>query len=94
MINGKAIDQVHWKSMIMSLQRMRELDEMTEWYFCEKYQLMTDFVSFSGVLPAPADCIVTYKPIKSWSSGREYQWFCKIHDDEKNREVYFTEIRD
>ena len=94
MINGKPVAHVHYLSMLRSLQRMQELDKLNEWYVCDKGQLMTDFVSFSGVLPAPSNCIVTYVPIVSWSSGSEYQWFCRIHDDEHNRDVYFTLIED
>lgn len=92
MINGKPIDRVYYLTMMRSIQRMQELGELTEWYICDQYQLLTDFVNFSGVLPAPEDCIVTYKPIKSWQTGREYQWFCRILDEEKNRYVYFTII--
>ena len=92
MINGKQIDRVHYKTMLRSLQRMQELDELKEWYICDKGQLLTDFVSFSGVLPSPEDCIVTDKPIKSWQSHKEYQWFCRIKDEEKGGYKYFTII--
>lgn len=93
MINGKSVDKVHYLTMLRSLQRMQELGEIKEWYVCDEGQLLTDFVSFSGVLPAPGDCIVSYTPIKSWQSHREFQWFCRIKDDENNRFVYFTFIR-
>lgn len=92
MINGKLIDSVHYLSMLRSLQRMQELDELDEWFICDEGQLMTDFVDFDGVLPAPCDCIVSYTPIKSWQSRQEYQWFCRIKDEQKNRFVYFTKI--
>ena len=94
MINGKEVDRVHYLTMLRSLQRMQELEEISEWFVCDKGQLLTDFVSFSGVLPAPDNCIVSYTPIKSWQSCREYQWFCRIKDDEHNRYVYFTLICD
>lgn len=93
MINGKQIDKVHYLSMLRSLQRMQELDELKEWFVCDEGQLLTDFVEFEGVLPSPSDCIVSYKPIKCWANNREYQWFCRIKDEEHNRFVYFTEIR-
>lgn len=94
MINGREIDRVHYLTMMRSLQRMQELNELNEWYICDKGQLLTDFVPFSGVLPSPEDCVVTFTPIKSWQSRREYQWFCRIKDEYKNRYVYFTIIRD
>lgn len=90
MINGKEVDRVHYRTMMRSIQRMQELNELKNWFVCDKGQLLTDFVSFSGVLPAPEDCIVTYKPIKSWQTGREFQWFCRIKDEEIGRYVYFT----
>lgn len=80
--------------MLRSLQRMQELDELKEWYLCEEHQLLTDFVKYSGILPSPCNCIVSYVPIKSWRTRREFQWFCRIKDEEKNRFVYFTEITD
>lgn len=92
MINGKRIDEVHYLTMLRSLQRMQELDELKEWYVCDEYQLMTDFVDFDGVLPSPCNCIVTYTPIKSWQSHQDYQWFCRIKDESHNRYVYFTKI--
>lgn len=73
---------------------MQELDELKEWYICDQYQLMSDFVNFSGVLPSPCNCVVTYTPIRSWQTHREYQWFARIKDEENNRYVYFTEIRE
>lgn len=94
MINGREVDKVHYRTMLRSIQRMQELDELKEWYVCDKGQLLTDFVSFSGVLPAPADCIVSYTPIKSWQTRRDYQWFCRIKDEEKGHYVYFTFITD
>lgn len=92
MINGREIDKVHYRTMLRSIQRMQELDELKEWYVCDEGQLLTDFVSFSGVLPAPGDCIVSYTPIKSWQTRRDYQWFCRIYDEEKGHYVYFTFI--
>lgn len=71
---------------------MQELGELKEWYLCDKYQLLTDFVQFSGILPSPCNCIVSYTPIKSWQTHREYQWYARIKDEENNRYVYFTEI--
>lgn len=94
MINGREVDKVHYRTMLRSIQRMQELDELKEWYLCDKGQLLTDFVSFSGVLPAPDDCIVSYTPIRSWQTQRDYQWFCRIKDEEKGRYVYFTFITD
>lgn len=94
MINGKQVDKVHYLTMLRSIQRMQELNELDEWYLCDEGQLLTDFVKFPGVLPAPGNCIVSYVPIRSWQSHREYQWFCRIKDDEKNRYVYFTFIRE
>lgn len=94
MINGKEVDKVHYLSMMRSLQRMQELDELEEWFICDEGQLLNDFVAFIGIIPAPGNCVVTYKPIKSWQTGREYQWFCKIHDHVKLRNVYFTFIRE
>lgn len=94
MINGRPIDKVNWKEMMRSIQRMEELDELKNWYICDEYQPMTDFVEFSGVLPAPFDSIVSYKPIKKWSTGKEYQWYCLIHDNDHNRDVYFTALTD
>ena len=94
MINGKLTDKVHYLSMMRSIQRMQELDEINEWFICDEGQLMTDFVNFEGVLPSPVNCVVSYTPIKSWQSNKEYQWFCRIKDTEKNRYVYFTEIRE
>lgn len=94
MINGKEVDKVHYLTMMRSLQRMQELDELKEWFICDEGQLLTDFVDFDGVLPAPGNCVVTYKPIISWVSGREFQWFCRIHDEENSRFVYFTLIRE
>ena len=73
---------------------MQELDELNEWYVCDEYQLMNDFVNFSGILPAPGDCIVSYTPIKSWQSHQEYQWFARIKDEVKGKYVYFTFITD
>lgn len=93
MINGRPVDKVYYLEMLRSIQRMQELDQLKEWYICDEGQLMTDFVSFSGVLPAPADCIVSYTPIRSWHSSKEYQWFARIKDEEKDRYVYFTFIR-
>lgn len=92
MINGKSIDRVHYLLMLQSLQRMRELDELDEWYVCEQGQLMTDFVDFEGVLPAPCDCIVSYTPIISWTNRQEFQWFARIKDEQSNKFVYFTQI--
>lgn len=94
MINGREVDKVHYRTMLRSIQRMQELDELKEWYVCDKGQLLTDFVSFSGVLPAPDDCIVSFTSIKSWQTHRDYQWFCRIKDEEKGRYVYFTFITD
>lgn len=73
---------------------MRELDELKEWFICDEGQLLTDFVAYSGVIPAPANCIVTYKPIKNWQTNRDFQWFCRIYDKEKRKFVYFTLIRE
>lgn len=92
MIKGKQVDKVHYLTMLRSLQRMQELDEIEEWYVCAEGQLLTDFVSFSGVLPAPGWCIVSYTPIKSWQTHREFQWFCRIWDETKGCFVYFTFI--
>ena len=92
MINGREVDRVHYLSMLRSIQRMQEMNELNDWYLCDKGQLLTDFVEFSGVLPAPDDCIVSYTPIKNWSTRQDYQWFCRIKDEEKNRYVYFTFI--
>lgn len=78
--------------MLRDLQRMQELDELKEWYICDEDQLMNDFVDFSGILPAPGDCIVTYTPIKSWETRKERQWFARIKDETKGRYVYFTFI--
>lgn len=94
MINGREVNKVHYRTMLRSIQRMQELDELKEWYVCEKGQLLTDFVTFNGVLPAPDDCIVSYTPIKSWQTRRDYQWFCRIKDEEKGLYVYFTLITD
>ncbi len=94
MINGREVDRVYYLTMLRSLQRMQELDEISEWFVCDKGQLLTDFVPFDGVLPAPDNCIVTFKPIRSWQSHKEYQWFCRIRDVEHNRYVYFTFICD
>lgn len=90
MINGKAVEKVHYLKMLRSLQRMQEKEELNVWYICDKGQLLNDFVQFSGIIPAPANCIVTYRPIKSWTDGHEFQWFCRIRDDEKKCLVYFT----
>lgn len=92
MINGKSIDKVHYLTMLRSLQRMRELDELEEWYVCDEGQLMTDFCPISAILPCPMNAIVTFKPIRSWQSHREYQWFARLRDEIKCREVYFTAI--
>lgn len=93
MINGKLIDRVHYMTMMRSIQRMQELDELKEWFICDEGQLMTDFVPFSGVLPAPADCVVSYTPIRDWQTHKDYQWFCRIKNEETNKYVYFTIIR-
>lgn len=92
MINGKAVDKVHYLTMMRSLQRMQELGELKEWYICDEGQLLNDFVNFSGVLPSPGNCVVTYTPIKSWQSHRDFQWFCRVKDENNNRNVYFTFI--
>lgn len=94
MINGKEVDKVHYLTMLRSIQRMQELDELNEWFVCDEGQMLTDFVNFSGVLPAPGNCIVSYQPIRSWQTNREYQWFCRIKDEEKGKYVYFTFIKD
>lgn len=87
-------DKVNYLSMLRHLQRMLELNEIDVFFVCDKYQMMTDFCPFEGVLPAPFDCIVTYKPIKSWQSHRELQWFCRMKDEVNNRYVYFTALED
>lgn len=94
MINGKPIDKVYWRDMMKSIQRMEENGELKNWYICDEGQLMTDFVEFSGVLPAQFDSVVSYKPIKSYYTNREYQWYCRIHDEEHKIDVYFTALRD
>ena len=94
MINGKMVDKVHYLTMLRSIQRMQELGHLTEWYLCDEGQLLTDFVDFSGVLPAPGNCIVSYEPIKDWSTSKPFQWFCKIRDEKKQRDVYFTFVSD
>ena len=91
-IFGKDIDEVHYLTMLRSLQRMEELGEILTWYVCDKGQLLSDFVEFSGVIPSPCDCIVTTTPIKSWSSHREFQWFCRIRNEKMKNYVYFTAI--
>lgn len=94
MINGKEIDRVYWRKMMRSIQRMEEMDEPIKWYVCDEGQLLNDFISFDGIVPAPADCIASNMPIRSWQTGREYQWFCKIHDPEKRVTMYFTIVRE
>lgn len=90
MINGKEIDNVYWSTMMRSIQRMEEMEVHLKWYVCDKNQLLNDFIKFDGIILAPCACIASNMPIRSWQSGREYQWFCKIHDPEKNVTMYFT----
>lgn len=90
MINGKEVDRVHWSNMMRSIQRMEEKEEPLKWYVCEKNQLLNDFINFDGIIPAPCNCIASNMPIRSWASGREFQWFCKIHDPERRVTMYFT----
>ena len=93
MINGKNTDQVHYLTMLRSIQRMEEKEQLSYWKVCDQYQLLNDFVDFDGVIPAPVDSIVSHTPIKSWQSGKEYQWYCRIKDEASGKYVYFTEIR-
>lgn len=93
MINGNAVDYVNYACMLRSLQRMQELDDTFRFYFCDKGQLLTDFVKFEGVLPAPEDCVVTLKPIRNWANGKDFQWFCRIKDEDTNQLTYFTIVR-
>ena len=90
MINGKEIDRVYWRTMMRSIQRMEEMDEPIKWYVCDEGQLLNEFINFSGVIPAPSNCIASNMPIRSWHTGKIYQWFCRIHDPEKKETMYFT----
>lgn len=90
MVNGYEVDYVDYATMFRSLQRMSEDDDWFRFSFCYKGQLLSDFVRFDGVIPAPRDCIVTLKPIRNWSNGKDFQWFCRIKDEKSNQMFYFT----
>lgn len=94
MVNGYSVDYVDYATMLRSLQRMREEDDSFRFWFCYKGQLLTDFVKFEGVIPAPKDCVVTLKPIRNWVNGKEYQWYCRIKDENTNQFTYFTIVSD
>lgn len=94
MINGRLVDYVDYATMFLSLQRMREEDDSFRYGFCYKGQLLTDFVKFEGVLPAPSNCVVTLKPIRNWANGKEFQWYCRIKDEVTQQFTYFTIVSD
>ena len=91
-VNGKPIEYLTWRQAWLSIKKMEEKGEI-EWYnIADTDNLASDFCEVSAVIPLPVPTIVTDKPIKTWESNREIQWYMQIKDEHNGQFYYFTGI--